>query len=299
MSMRASLLAMSAVVRAGLTGGMSDELILVTGATGKTGRRVVRLLQERGIPVREGSRSGSIRFDWDDPATWEPALRGVTATYLVVPTLGAPQATEAVAAFARQAAGLGVRRVVLVSLPAEGAADHGPVAAAEQALGEAGLEWTALRLRWFFQNFSEDFLRDPVLGGEVRLPAGEALEAFVDADDIAEVAVAALTGSGHDGKVYELTGPRLLTFHDTVEAIAEATGRDVRYVPLTAEEYADEQRALGVPEEWVQVSDGFYAQFRAGNLASVSDDVERVLGRPPRDFADFVKAAAADGAWSA
>lgn len=278
---------------------MSDELILVTGATGKTGRRVVRLLQERGIRVREGSRSGSPRFDWDDPATWEPALRGVTAAYLVVPEFGSARATEVLTSFARQAAGLGVRRAVLVSVPAAGMADPGPAEAAERALGEAGLAWTALRLRWFFQNFSEDFLRDPVLSGEVRLPAGDAKEAFIDADDIAEVAAAALTGSGHDGKAYELSGPRLLTFHETVAAIAEATGRDIRYVPLTAEEYADEQRALGVPEEWVQISDDFYAQFRTGNLASVSGDVERVLGRPPRDFADFVKAAAADGAWPA
>ncbi|WP_158850158.1 fumarylacetoacetate hydrolase family protein [Saccharothrix deserti] len=172
---------------------MLDDKILVTGATGKTGRRVVRLLEERGVPVRAVSRSGPSRFDWADPTTWEPALRDVTAVYLVVADLGSPWATEAVTAFTRQAAAAGVRRAVLLSVPGDGGGlEQESVLAAERAPAEAGLEWTVLRLRWFFQNFSEDFLRDAVMSGELRLPAGDGEEAFIDAEDIAEVAVAAL-----------------------------------------------------------------------------------------------------------
>lgn len=285
---------------AGSVASMSDEMILVTGATGKTGRRVVRLLEERGAVVRAASRSGTPSFDWTDGATWEPALRGVTGMYLVHPDLGTPQAAEAVAAFARQAAAAGVRHAVLLSTPSDA---WGPaqdqVLATERALEHAGLEWTVLRVRWFFQNFSEDFLYDPVLSGEVRLPAGDGKEAFVDAEDIAEVAAAALTEAGHAGWHYELSGPRLLTFRDAVEEIARATGRDIGYVALSPEAYADEQRAQGVPEEWVQLSVGLYEHVRSGGLASLGDGVQRALGRAPRDFSAYAESAAAAGAWNA
>jgi uncharacterized protein YbjT (DUF2867 family) len=278
---------------------MSDETILVTGATGKTGRRVVRMLEERGVTVRAASRSGTPSFDWTDRGTWEPALRGVTGMYLVHPDLGSPQAAEDVAAFARQAAASGVRHAVLLSTPSDAwgpAQEH--VLTTERALEQAGLEWTVLRVRWFFQNFSEDFLYDPVLSGEVRLPAGDGKEAFVDAEDIAEVAVVALTEDGHAGWCYELSGPRLMTFQDAVAEIARATGRDLRYVPLSPEEYMDEQRAQGVPEEWVQLSVGLYEHVRSGGLASLSDGVERALGRSPRDFAAYAETTAAQGVWN-
>ncbi|MET9500604.1 NAD(P)H-binding protein [Streptomyces sp. NPDC006622] len=277
---------------------MSDDIVLVTGATGKTGRRVARLLRERGVVVRAASRSGAQSFDWTDRTTWEPALRNVTGMYLVIPDLGGPRAADTVGAFARQAAAAGARRAVLLSVP-EGGAAHEHVLAAERALEHAGLDWTVLRPRWFSQNFSEDFLRDPVLSGEVRLPAGEGEEAFVDAEDIAEVAVAALTEDGHAGWHYELSGPRLMTFRDAVAEIAGATGHDIRYVPLTPEAYADEQRAQGVPEEWVRLSVGLYEYVRDGGLATLSDGVQRALGRAPRDFSDYAEAAARQGAWDA
>lgn len=277
---------------------MDSETILVTGGTGKTGRRVVRLLNERGVVARAASRSGEVPFDWADRATWEPALRGVAGMYLVLPDFGSPQAAEDIAAFTEQAVKAGVRRAVLLSAPLDAwgpAQEH--VLAAERALEHAGLEWTVLRVRWFFQNFSEDFLLDPVLSGEVRLPAGDGKEAFVDAEDIAEVAVAALTEDGHAGCHYEVSGPRLMTFGEAVEEIARATGRDLRYVPLTPEAYADEQRAQGVPEEWVGPSVGMYEYIRSGGLATLGDGIQRALGRPPRDFSDYAKAAAAQGAW--
>ncbi|WLW58115.1 NAD(P)H-binding protein [Streptomyces sp. YU58] len=278
---------------------MNDEMILVTGATGKTGGRVARLLKERGVAVRAGSRSGTPSFDWTDRSTWEPALRGVTGMYLVVPELGSPQAAEAVGAFARQAAAAGTRHAVLLSMPDGGGPDQEHVLAVDRALEHAGLDWTVLRPRWFCQNFSEDFLYDPVMSGEVRLPAGDGKEAFVDAEDIAEVAVAALTEKGHAGWYYELSGPRLMTFGDAVAEIARATGRDIRYVPLTPEAYADEQRAAGVPEEWVRLSLGLYDYVRSGGLASLSDGVQRALGRAPRDFSTYADTTAQQGLWTA
>ncbi|MGH2349934.1 MAG: NmrA family transcriptional regulator [bacterium] len=222
----------------------------------------------------------------------------MTALYLVHPDLGSPQATQAIAALAHQAAAAGAQRAVLLSVPGgAGDLDQQHFLGAEDALGDAGLEWTVLRPRWFFQNFSEDFLRDAVMSGELRLPAGDSAEAFIDADDIAEVAVAALTENGHAGRHYELTGPRLMTFAHTAEEIARASGRDIRYVPLTPEAYLAEQREQGVPEEWVQLSADLYEPIRSGALASLTTDVRSVLGRPPRDFAEYAKQAATQGAW--
>jgi uncharacterized protein YbjT (DUF2867 family) len=268
---------------------MSDALVLVTGATGKTGRRVARMLRERGVAHREASRSAAARFSWEDRSTWDAALESATAVYLVPPSFDGPGAIETTAEFARRAATAGASRVVLLSAP--GLGEQG------DAVQEAGLALTVLRPRWFFQNFSEDFLRDAVLGGELRLPAGDGQEGFIDAEDIAEVAVTALTEEGHAGMDYELTGPRLMTFADTAADIAQATGRTFPYVALTADEYVTEQIARGVPEDWARFSAGLYDYVRSGQLASLTDDVEHVLGRPPRDFTDYARTAAAEGAW--
>lgn len=272
-------------------------MILVTGSTGKTGRRVAQMLSERGMSVRAASRSTPTRFDWVESETWEQALQSVSAVYLVAPELGSPQAAEAIAAFTRQAAAAGVRRAVLLSVPHGEGLDPEHVVAAERAAGEAGLEWTVLRPRWFFQNFSEDFLYEPVMSGELRLPAGDGAEAFIDAQDIAAVAVAALTEDGHHERCYELTGPRKMTFKESAAEISKATGRDISYTPLTKDEYLAEQRDLGVPEEWAQLLAALYDGVGAGKPASLTDDVQTVLGRPPRDFADYAQSAEAQEAW--
>nr|WP_234320309.1 NAD(P)H-binding protein [Streptomyces sp. SBT349] len=270
--------------------------VLVTGATGKTGRRVARLLAGRGLAVRAVSRSTAPRFDWYDGAGWEPVLRGVTAAYLVVPDLGSPRLPPVVAALARRAAAAGVGRAVLLSTGGGSPWEEG-VLAAERALAGAGLAWTVLRPRWFHQNFSEDFLRGPVMAGEVRLSTGEGREAFIDADDIAEVAVAALTEDGHAGRRYELTGPRPLSFGEAVGEVARASGRAIRYVPVTAKAYAGLLRGRGMDPESVALLVGLFERVSSGALASVTGDVERVLGRAPRDFTAYARAAAAAGAW--
>src|SRR5215211_8137131 len=208
--------------------------ILVLGGTGKTGRRVVRRLRDRQLPVRVGSRSGTPPFDWEDRSTWAPALRGAGSVYLSYhPDLAAPRAVETVGALAELAVASAVPRLVLLSGRGEPEAEE-----AEQAVRASGAELTIVRSAWFAQNFSEDFLLDGVLGGVVALPAGDTPEPFVDADDIADVAVAALTEAGHVGELYELTGPRALTFAESVAEIGRAAGREVRYVPVSLDEFA-------------------------------------------------------------
>lgn len=277
--------------------GMASQTVLVLGGTGKTGRRVVTALEARGVPVRAASRSGATRFDWADRATWPPALEGVGAVYVVAPDLGTAQVTDDVAAFAAQAAAAGVQRAVLLSVPVEGGVVTDDVLASERALADSGLDATILRVRWFFQNFSEDFLRDPVMTGELRLPTGEGREGFIDAGDIAAVAAAALVEDGHAGQVYELTGPRLLTFGEAGAEIARASGRELRFVSVTPETFVAEQLALGVPEGFARTQAALYDHLATDVLATLSDDVQRVLGRPPRDFAEYAREAAAQGAW--
>ena len=195
--------------------------ILVLGGTGKTGRRVADLLRETASVVRVGSRAGEPPFDWENRTPWTPALRGVRAAYVAFqPDLAVPVALETVQAFFNQAVESGVKKLVLLS----GRGEIEAVQAA-QALLATSVEWTILRSSWFCQNFSESFLLDPILAGEVSLPAGLAAEPFVDVDDIAEIACAALTEPGHAGKRYEITGPRAMTFAEATREIAEMTGQ--------------------------------------------------------------------------
>jgi uncharacterized protein YbjT (DUF2867 family) len=266
---------------------------LVIGGTGKTGRRVAERLTATGLPVRVGSRTGDPAFDWDDEATWEPALRGVGAAYLSYsPDLGLPGAAERVRALADLAVGRGARRLVLLS--GRGQDGHAP---AEQAVQESGAEWTIVRSAWFAQNFSEGFLAGPVRDGVLAVPAGDAAEPFVDAADVADVAVAALTDDRHVGQVYDVTGPRPLTFAAAADEIARATGRQVRFLPITSREFTAVMTDTGLPGDLVAVLTEVFAELRDGRSASTTDGVERALGRPPRDFAEFARRAAASRVW--
>jgi uncharacterized protein YbjT (DUF2867 family) len=266
---------------------------LVLGGTGKTGRRVVERLTARGLQVRIGSRSGEPPFDWEQRSTWGPALDGVASVYLTYyPDLAVTGAVEAVASFADQAVQRGVSKLVLLSGRGEPEAER-----AEQAVRRSGAELTILRCTWFMQNFSEDYMLEHVLSGEIRLPAGDVPTPFLDADDIADVAVAALTGDRHMGQLYELTGPRSLTFAEVAAEIAAATGRDIRYVPISLEEHAAEAAEHGVPPEVVDLLTYLFSEVVDGRNASSTDDVRRALGREPRDFSDYARATAATGVW--
>ena len=271
---------------------MTTKTTLVLGGTGKTGRRVAKRLTERGLSVRIGSRSGKPPFDWEDRATWVPALHGVGSAYVsYYPDLAAPGAVEAVGSFAELAVANGVRRLVLLAGRGEPEAEL-----AEQAVRESGAELTVVRATWFSQNFSEGFFLDPVLSGEVVLPAGDMAEPFVDADDIADVAVAALTEDRHIGELYELTGPRLLTFAEAVEEIAKATGREIRYAPVPVDEFASAMAAQ-VPGEVIELLTYLFTEVLDGRNAHLADGVQRALGREPRDFTDYARDAAASGVW--
>ncbi|WP_067966028.1 Rossmann-fold NAD(P)-binding domain-containing protein [Nocardiopsis trehalosi] len=268
--------------------------VLVLGGTGKTGRRVAARLAARGHRVRVGARSAAPSFDWTDRATWGPELEGVDAAYIAYsPDAGFPGAAEAVGGWARRAVAAGVRRLVLLT----GRGEAGAVRT-EEAVRATGADLTVLRAAFFAQNFSEDFLVDMVRGGRVVFCADPGVgEPFVDAEDIAEVAVAALTGPEHIGRTYDVTGPRLLGFGAAVAEVAAAAGREVGYTPVPVGAFRDGMVADGVPAGFADPFTALLGEVLDGRNAHVGDGVRRVLGREPRDFAAYAAAAAADGVW--
>ena len=271
----------------------SEGVTLVLGGTGKTGRRAAERLEARGVATRIASRSGTPSFDWNDRSTWEVALDGVSAAYITyAPDLAIPGATDAIRAFVEQAVVQGVRRLVLLS-------GRGEVEAqlCERIVQNAGVEWTVVRSSWFNQNFSEGAFLDMVLAGAITLPAGDIPEPFVDVDDIADVAVAALTEDGHAGQIYEVTGPRMLTFAQATQEIARASGREIQYVQIPSEAFAAGIAESGTPDDIAWLLDYLFCTVLDGRNACVCDGVQRALGREPTDFAEYARRIAASGVW--
>ncbi|MEU1921280.1 NAD(P)H-binding protein [Streptomyces albogriseolus] len=270
----------------------NDMTLVVTGASGRTGSRVARAARAAGMTVRPASRATG--FDWADRATWEGALRGADAAYLVHPAdVGAPGTAEAVGELAAAALGVGVRRLVLLSARGEDQA-----LPTEEALRASGADWTVVRSAWFAQNFGEGPLAGELRRGELVFPAGEVAEPFVDVRDVADVVVAALAGGErYAGRTLTVTGPRLLTWAEAVAEVAEATGRALTYRAVPADAYRETLTGFGVPDEEAAFLVEVFATLLDGRNARVEDGVRRVLGREPRDFSDVVREAAADGAW--
>ncbi|MFD3924264.1 NAD(P)H-binding protein [Streptomyces sp. NPDC058595] len=279
---------------------MSEHPILVTGATGKSGRRVVGQLRSEGLPVRAAARNGEHAFDWTDSRTWDSALEGVRSLYLVQ-----LDGTKLVRPFVERALRHGARRIVLASGRGiddpDYAKDSGGVLEgildSEAAVRESGLEWTISRPGWFAQNFSEGFFADAVRTGELRLPAGDGGASFVDAEDIAAVVVAALTEDGHAGRTYELSGPRAVTLTEAAATISTAAGREIRYVPVSVAEYVADLVRKGLPPADAEAFADVIAPLREGRDAYVSNGVQQALARPPRSFAQFATSTAEAGGW--
>ncbi len=269
--------------------------ILVTGGTGKTGRRVVNGLNQLQQSVRIGSRSGKPAFDWNDPATYAQALDGIQRAYLVYyPDLAVPGAKEAIQNFTIAALEQGLEKVVLLSGKGEKEAE-----ACEAIVAGSGLNYTIVRASWFNQNFSESFLMEPILAGHVALPMPQAAIPFVDANDIAEVVVKVLLDDTYNGQTITLTGPRQLTFPQAVAEIARGSQRQIGFQPVSLEDYQQYMQEAGLPADYVWLINYLFEEV-LGNPENqeISPDIEQVLGRKATDFADFVKDTAATGVWN-
>jgi len=276
------------------TKSKTEKKILVIGATGKTGSRVLQRLTKLGWPVQRASTSSDPKFDWNDSTTWKPALENINAVYVsFYPDLAMPGTVEIIKSFTNTAVKSGVKQLVLLSGRGEEEAQ-----ACEKLIMNSGVDWTIVRASWFCQNFSEGNFLEPILAGHVALPAGDVAEPFVDADDIADVAVAALTEDGHNKKLCEVTGARLLTFKEAVQEITKATGRSIKFERVPMNAYASVLQEYGLPKEMILLITYLFTEVLDGRNASLTDGVQQALGRKPTDFSEFVKKAAATGVWN-
>ncbi len=268
--------------------------VLVTGGTGKVGRRVAQSLQALGVNTRIASRSANPSFDWNEPATWDAALNGVSRAFIgYAPDLAIPGATDTIRAFTARAVEMGVKRLVLLSGRGEEEAQ-----ACERIVQESGVEWTVVRASWFMQNFSEGEFLPMVLDGAITLPAADIPEPFIDTNDIADVAVAALTQEGHQGEIYEVTGPELFTFAELARMISQASGREVAFIPVPADAFAAEIAAAGVPGDIAWLLSYLFDTVLDGRNAHTSDGVQRALGREPASFSEYLERVVASGVWN-
>jgi len=272
-----------------------EKLILVLGGTGKTGRRIAKTLRDKGIPIRIGSRSAVPAFDWNNEANWDDCLAGVKAVYInYAPDLAIPGAGDSIQAFVDRARRHDVKRLVLLSGRGEAEAQ-----ACERIVQESGIDWTVVRASWFNQNFSEGAFVEMVQAGQVALPAADIAEPFVDAEDIADVAVAALTERGHFGEIYEVTGPRLLTFADVAAEITRASKHNVAYSEISHDSFVAGAVESGAPKDVIWLLDYLFSTVLDGRNAHICDGVQRALGRPARDFSDYARKIAATDVWKA
>ena len=272
----------------------NQETILILGANGKTGGRIAQRLEAAGLPVRRGSRAAIPAFDWEDRSTWDAALDGVHAVYISYqPDLAVPGALETVQAFTDLAVRNGVRKLVLLSGRGEHEAEQ-----AERVVQNSGVDWTILRASWFCQNFSEAHFLEPILQGELALPVGNIAEPFIDVEDIAEIAVAALTQPEHSGQLYEMTGPRALTFAEAVTEIARATHRDIDFVAVPPDAYRNALEQEQLPAQLIDLVLYLFTTVLDGRNTAVTEGVQRALGRPARDFSDYVQRTASTGVWA-
>lgn len=273
---------------------MKNKTIAIIGATGKTGTRVLAQLQQLGYSTRALSRKSDTVFDWSDWSTWEPALSGTESAYVTYyPDLAVPQAESDMQAFVSTAKAVGMRHLVLLSGRGEDGAQR-----AEAAFKASGLDWNVVRASWFMQNFSESFMLEGLKNGELVLPEPKAAEPFIDVDDIADVAVAALTRKDLRNQLLEITGPEILSFAQCVQSIAKTSARNIGFKTLPVDAYLNAAKADGLPEDLAWLINELFVNVLDGRNENTTQTIENVLGRPARTFHDYVTNTAKTTIWA-
>ncbi len=276
--------------------------ILVTGATGTIGGEIARQLQAKGEPIRVLVRDASKISEFDEtaqvvvgdfatPESLDAALTKIERVFLA--SFDSPDQAKLQRNVLTAAKRHGVHHVVRMSTMAVHEKRHPPIFdwhnECEQQLEESGLAFTHLRPSWVMQNFLPSSSATPVVGDMIRLPVGDGGIGFVDARDIAAVAVEALTTRGHEGKAYELTGPEALSHSDVADQLSAATGRSIIYENISPETYEQEKVSQGWSRASIDTMLALFADIRAGIDSVVTDTVESVTGRAPFSFQKFAR----------
>ena len=264
------------------------------GSTGKTGTRIYELLKQKGADVVPASRNSQIPFDWYRAETWPKALDGISSAYITFqPDLAVPASLPIITDFVQVAIKAGVKKLVLLSGRGEKEA-----VACEKIIAGSGLDWTILRASFFMQNFSEGFWVDGILSNEFVIPAIKAKEPFVDTDDIAAVAVETLTTDNHLGKIYELTGPELLSFGEVINKISTALNVNIDLIELSIDEYKNILKSYDVPDDVIWLISYLFIEVLDGRNESVTNHIELVLNRAATSFDVYISKTLQLGRWT-
>lgn len=273
----------------------NKEHILVIGGTGKTGRKVVEKLIKKDYNVRIGSRNLNPSFDWEKPENWAKSVAGMDMIYITFqPDLAVPGALEAIEKLVKVAIKENVKKLVLLSGKGEREAEL-----CEQVVIHSGIDHTIIRASWFSQNFSESFFLEPILNGFVALPHAEAKVPYVDTGDIADVAVEVLLNKKHNNKIYELTGPELYSFNEVIAYISNATNREINFTSISLSSYVKAMKQQGVPGDFIWLIEYLFSEvLNNPNNSLITNDIEKILGRPAKDFKTYVNETALTGVWN-
>ncbi len=274
------------------------DTVLVTGATGTVGSRVVDRLIDRDVTVKAATRNPAVEqfqgdaepvaFDFEKPETWGTAFEGVDAMFLVRPPAVARVGDTMLPAI-DAAARVGVERVVLLSVLGAEKNPLLPHRKLEKHLQDSAVPWTFLRASFFMENLLEVHRRELIEQGEIVVPAGDGETSFVAADDVATVATAALTESGHEYRAYDITGPEALTYHDIAHTLSDTLDRPVTYEGPSLVRFARHSRQLDRDWSFLLVMAALYTTARLGLAGRVSDDLQQVLDRPPISFREWTQ----------
>lgn len=272
-----------------------EQKILVIGGTGKTGSRVAKNLSQLGNDVRIAGRKTKPAFDWENPDTYDAALKDMDRAYIVYyPDLAVPGARDAIRTLTDKALKAGLDKVVLLSGKGEKEAE-----ACEQIVADSGLNYTIVRASWFNQNFSEGAFLEFILDGVVALPMPDAEIPFVDADDIAEVVAKVLLDDSYNGETVTVTGPRKMTYKEAVSTMAAEIGREIHYQPISIQEFKDGLKAVGLPDSYIWLFSYLFEEVLGNpDNQEVSNDLQKVLGREATDFKDYVAKTLTTGVWN-
>ena len=272
-----------------MTNSVADiKNVLIVGATGKTGRKVYDMLSNvlPSSQIKAASRSSDVKFDWSEPVTWEPALQGVSHVYLTYyPDLAAPTSAEHISGLCTLAKTVGVKHVTLLSGRGEPAAQ-----ACEDILINSGLSWTIIRASWFNQNFSDGFFKAFIDAGHIHLPVDSVREPFVDVNDIAEIAAQSILNTKHKNKLYEVTGPELLTLRQVAEKFSHVLARPINFKTISEKEFGLTMSAAQVPQDVIELLNFLFIEVLDGRNEYLTNGVELALGRKPTSFSEFIHA---------
>lgn len=275
-------------------------MIFVTGASGNVGREVVSQLKTRLINFRVGRRPNSLNanqadnssvvFDYLDPDTFGAAVKGCKAVFLLrPPAISNTKATLNV--FIDIARRELVEHFVFISVAGAASNPILPHHAVEQNLVAHKTGWTILRPGFFAQNLGDAYREDIRTDSRIYVPAGAARVAFVDARDVATVAVMALTDTArHNGKAYTLTGPQALAFDEVATMLSQVLGRSIAYEPANIASYMGHLRARGVPLTQMLVQTALHVGLRFGQAETVDPTLAQLLGGNLHSVSDYVLA---------